>query len=132
MSYTPTHDTFRTESISLCGTSLPDPTGFSVDVAIGWVESRPGTRISAATALDSFSVSCIGRTSQAFNPVAPGTSGNFVVVLFTIGQGTGTLTVSDVLAGEFKGNGNQKPHEFEQGARYNAGDTENLSPISYS
>jgi len=132
MSYNPLSDTFRTESVSVCGTSLPDPTGFSVDAATGWVESRPGTRISPATALDSFSVSAIGRCSQCFNPPTPGTSGNFVAVLFKIGSGTGTLTVANMLAGEFKANGMQKPHEFEMGCRYNAGDSEDLDPISYS
>ena len=134
MPFSPLSDTFRTSAISLCGTSLPDPIGFSIDEAIGAVESRPGTRVSPAVAYDSYGCMFVGRTVQGFTPVAhsnaaPATSS---ATLLDISGATHTIQVVTTIPWEFKANGNTKPHEFEQSAKYTAGNSENVNPVSYS
>ncbi len=132
MSFTPLEDTFRLSSIQLCGTTPGDPIGGSIDESIGWIKSRPGTRLSPATAMDSYDLSCVGVFGRAFAPIARGTTGATVYTLLQIGAGTITITLSTMLAGAWKARMSQKPHEFEQACEYSAGDTENLAPVAVS
>lgn len=129
MSYTPTTDSFRVVSITHSSV-LPDPIGGSIDEAIGWVKARPGTRLAPATAVDTYDLSAVGRSQKAFTPIVRGTKHDLVFVVLQIGQGNATVTCSNMLAGAFKGNMNQKPHEWEQGFEYDSGDTENIAPVS--
>jgi hypothetical protein len=131
MSYTPTQDSFRVESIDHSA-SIPDPIGGSIDEAIGYVKARPGTRIAPATAMDSYDLAATARAGKAFNPITRGTKDDLVFVVFQIGQGTASITCADMLAGAFKGNMNTKPHEWEQAFEYDSADSENLDPISVS
>lgn len=133
MSFAPTLDTFRVSAINLCGAlSLPDPIGGSVDTLIGWIKSRPGTRVSPATAPDSYDCSAVGICQTPFTPVAVGTKGTTTFTLEKISGATFALALTGMLAGAYKARMSQKPHEFEQGCEYDAADTENLANISVS
>lgn len=131
MSYSPTTDSFRVESIDHSA-SIPDPIGGSIDEAIGYVKSRPGTRVAPATAMDSYDLSATARAQKAFTPITRGTKDDLTFVVFQIGAGTASITCTDMLAGAWKGNMNVKPHEWEQSFEYDSGDTETLDPISVS
>jgi hypothetical protein len=133
MNFTPNSDTFRTTDIS-GAINIPDPIGFTIDEAFGYVKSRPGDRISPATAYDSYDLAVTGRGAKPFTPAtrASATPASISITVLEIGQGSATFSIDTMLPGAFKANGNAKPHEFEQSAEFSAGDTENIDPISVS
>lgn len=130
MSYTPNSDTFRTVSIDACGTDLGDPVGGSIDSTVEFIRNRPGTRISPSIAMQSFDVNCVGKYQTQQNPVTPGTMGDFVITVLTIDGNPIAVTCSDCMAGGTKMDFSSEKHVNSFDCTFNAGDTENLSPIS--
>jgi|SRR6185312_10558018 len=131
MSYTPLQDTFRVVSITACGTALGDPIGGSIDTTVEFLENRPGTRLSPATCIQSFSASGTAKYQTQQAPVTPGTAGSFVVTVLGIDGSTSiAVTLATCIAGGTKMDFNSEKHSNTFDCRYNAGNTENLAPVS--
>lgn len=131
MADSPSHDSFRVTSISGPGsTTFDDTTGGTIDETIGVVSSRPGARLSPASCIDSYDCRCVARSAKRYTPIVRGTAGAFVYDVLEIGGSSGSISVANMVAGEYHANMNTKPHEHEQHGFYNAGDTEDLAPIS--
>ncbi len=131
MAYTPNTNSFRVVSIVHGSTPIPDPIGGSIDESIGWAETRPGTRISPAVALDSYGCDAVGTGTQRFTPIVRGTSGTLTfTILDYAGSAAGTVAVATMLAGDYHANFSTKPHTHAQHFKFNAGNTENFAPIS--
>lgn len=131
MAYTPLSNSFRVSTITHGGTSIGDPIGGNVDETVGTVNSMPGTRLSPATAIDSYKCTATAKSSLAFSPITRGTKATLTYTLLKYdGTTTGTFAVTNMIALGYKASFDEKPHKFSQEFEYSAGDTENLAPIS--
>jgi hypothetical protein len=131
MSYTPTSDAFRVVSVLHGSYSFPDVVDWSYDEECPVAESRPGTRLSPSVVLDGYGLKAMVKTSQRFVPVTAGTKASLVItVLLFDGTTTGTITLPNMMALDGHGSGSSKPNNHEQHFVYDAGNVENISPIS--
>ncbi len=131
MAYTPNTNSFRVVSITHGAAPIPDPIGGSIDESVGWSETRPGTRISPAVALDSYGIDAVGKGTQRFTPIVRGTSATLTfTILDYVGSASGTVAVATMLAGDYHANFDSKPHVHSQHFKFNAGNTENFAAVS--
>ncbi len=127
------HNTFRVSTATHGGVTFADTIGGGIDEQMGWVDSMPGTRISPATAPDSFSYSAQVDCSQRFTPVVRGTKATLTFTLLEMDSATtGTVAAAGALAGEYHADFNSKPHKHSQHFKYDAGGSENIAPISFT
>lgn len=133
MTSTSQSNTFRVTDIGHGSFHFPDPIGGSVDEEIGTTDVRPSWRLSPAITIDSYGVMANARTSMRFTPVVRGTKADLTYSLLTYdGTNGGTVVVANMRAMAYKANFNEKPHGHGQDFKYDAGDTENLAPISFT
>lgn len=130
MSDTPSNDTFRVTGATMCGTTFNDVVGAHIDETIGKMQSRPGARLSPASCIDSYDSAGGVRFQKRQTPAVRGTAGSFTINVLEIGGTAGTIVHTGMVAADYHFNGNVKPHEHEQNCFYDAGNTENLAPIS--
>lgn len=135
MASTAVQNSFRVASIVFSGGAFtfPDPIGGSVDEKIDWAKNRPSTRLSPATAMDGYDVDAVAECSMRFTPIVRGTTGSLTYSLLEYdGSTTGTVVVTGLLAGEYHADMKSKPHTHSQHFTYNAGNTENIAPVSFT
>lgn len=133
MASTAQNNSFRVTGISHGAFDFPDPTGGSIDEEVSWSENRPAGRISPATVMDSYGCKAVAECSMRFTPIARGTKDDLTfTVLEYDGATSGTVTVADMLAGDYHADFNSKPAKHSQHFAYDAANTENLAPISFT
>lgn len=125
-------DTFRVTAISLCGETRPDAIGGSINETVTFLENRPAGRVSPCIAIDAYGCGVTAEYQGHVTPVVRGTQGDTIFTLKTLDGAAATITVADTRAGAFSADFNSKPHKNKQDAMFDAGDTENMAPISVS
>lgn len=123
---------YRIESITHNGATIcEDALGFDAQETVEFAENTPGTRISPASALQKYSLSATAKSAQFALPVVRGTIGSLVVTMTPYSRGTGkAVTYTKMRAGAVGDDMNSAPFSRKQEFRYDAGDTEDIAPIS--
>jgi len=120
-------------SIAHGATAFDDPLGGGYDENVEFFEHRPGTRISPATALNTFGYRATARFGLMATPVVRGTISGLV---FTVKQVSGgannTITAARAMAGAVSISLDAQPHEQRQEFVYDAANSENYAPLSIS
>lgn len=126
-------NSFRVSAIAHGATNFPDVTGGSIDEECVWAENRPSTRLSPATALDSYGYKAVAECSMRFTPIVRGTKATLTFTLLEYdGSTTCTVVATGALAGDYHADFNSKPHKHSQHFAYDAASTENIAPISFT
>jgi hypothetical protein len=128
---TPCDNSYKIVTIAHGSTYLYDPLGGSYDESIEFFEHRPATRLSPASALNSFGARCTARYGLMATPIVRGTSGSLVFVVQQVDRNANnTITCAGMLAGQVSVSLDSQPHEMRQEFVYNAGNSENIAPLT--
>lgn len=128
----PSQDTFRVTGASLGGVSFDNTVGGSITETVTFLEDRPGARLSPASCIDAYGCVAEVKFQKPTTPAVRGTKASVTFNLKTISGSSAQISVDNMLAGAYKADFNSKPHSHTQEATYDAGDAENLAPISAS
>ncbi len=133
MADTPCDNSYKIVSIAHGITYMYDPLGGSYDETVDFFEHRPGTRVSPATAINSFSARAVARFGLMATPIVRGTTGNLVFIVQQVDRGANnTITAASMMAGAASVSFDGQPHEERQEFVFNAGNTENFAPLTIS
>jgi hypothetical protein len=131
MADTPCDNSYKIVSIAHGTTYFYDPLGGSLEESISFFEHRPATRVSPATALDTYSLRGNARWGLMATPIVRGTTGSLVFVVQQVDRGANnTITATNMMAGAARFAFDSAPHEQGMEFQYTAGNTENLAPIT--
>ncbi len=131
----PSQDTFRVAAAA-CGENFVDPIAVTITETTKDVESRPGTRLSAAITLDEYGCEATVEYQKAMSPLSKtqaDTDLTFTLLDMSAPGGGSTVNgvVSSMQVREYNLDTKTKPHVHTQKLKFNAGDSENLNPISF-
>jgi hypothetical protein len=128
---TPCDNSYKIVSIVACGTNLYDPLGFTYTETVDFFEHRPASRISPASAINSFGARCNCRYGLMATPIVRGTTGSVVVTVQQVDRtANNTITMAGAMAGAVEVSAESQPHEMRQEFVYNAGNSENFAPLT--
>lgn len=131
MADTPCDNSYKIVSIAHGSTYMYDPLGGSYDETVDFFEHRPGTRVSPATAINSFGARATARYGLMATPIVRGTSGSLVFVVQQVDRSANnTITCASMMAGQVSISLDGQPHEMRQEFTFNAGNTENFAPLT--
>ena len=126
----PSSDTFRVTGASLGGVAFDNTIGGSITETVTFLEDRPGARLSPASCIDAYGCVCEVKFQKPTTPAPRGTKDVCSFALKTISGSAATISVANIAAGAYKADFNSKPHSHTQEGTYDAGDAEELAPIS--
>ena len=131
MANDPCNNSYKMTGIAHGATAFDDPLGGSVDESVDFFEHRPGSRLSPCTALNGYGYRAVARFAKMATPVVRGTVSGLVFSLVQVDRtAANTVTCARASAGAASFSFDSQPHEQRQEFVYDAGDTENLAPIT--
>jgi hypothetical protein len=124
---------YRIAAISHGGTNFNEPTGGSATEVVEYLKNRPGTRKSPCIAINAYDLEAEAEWQGMITPVARGDKDVLTYTLENfLNMDVGTVACANMRAGAASFDFNTAPYKQRQKFEYDAGDAEDMAPITVS
>jgi hypothetical protein len=121
----------RIASATHSGVTMNETIGGRITERTNWGENRPSTRVSPALWMEAYSLEA-EVTCQSVASETIGTKATLTINFEEIGGTSGSCTISNMRLADVSYSGESAPYTFTCRFVYDAGSSENISPITYS